>query len=83
MSFNGEIEGEELRAHLAQRYGFRARTLYTLDQGVTLLRRDDGPSWVARVFNERPAAAVAGEDALEARRLADVLAARVRQRLGS
>lgn len=44
------IAAEDLRGHLAQHYGFHAHTLYTLDQDVTLLRRDHGPSWVARVF---------------------------------
>lgn len=62
MVLDGQVEAEELRAHLAKQYGFRAHTLYTLDQGVTLLRRDDGPSWVARVFApQRPRAAVAGD----------------------
>ena len=55
-------EAEELRSHLAERYGFRAHTLYTLDQDVVLMRRDDGPSWVARIFpEERPLAAVQGD----------------------
>ena len=55
-------EAEELRSHLAERYGFRAHTLYTLDQDVVLLRRDDGPNWVARVFPaERPLEAVEGD----------------------
>lgn len=58
----GGVEPEELRAHLAAHYGFRAHTLYALDQDVTLLRRDDGPSWVARVFGpQRPRAAVEGD----------------------
>ncbi len=58
-------EAEELRSHIAERYGFRAHTLYTLDQDVTLLRRDDGPSWVARVFSpERARAAVEGDAAV-------------------
>jgi Ser/Thr protein kinase RdoA (MazF antagonist) len=56
------VEPEDVRSHLAERYGFRAQTLYALDQGVTLLRRDDGPNWVARVFPpERPLAAVEGD----------------------
>lgn len=58
----GGVEPEELRAHLAQHYGFRAHTVYALDQDVTLLRRDDGPSWVARVFGpQRPRATVEGD----------------------
>lgn len=57
-------EAEELRAHLAERYGFRAHTLFNFDQDVVLLRRDGGPSWVARVFGpERPLAAVEGDAA--------------------
>ena len=59
------MEPEALRSHLAERYGFRAHTLYTLDQDVILLRRDDGPSWVARVFGPgRAAAAVEGDAAV-------------------
>lgn len=59
------MEAEELRSHLAERYGFRAHTLFTFDQDVVLLRRDDGPSWVARVFGpERPRAAVEGDAAV-------------------
>jgi Ser/Thr protein kinase RdoA (MazF antagonist) len=55
-------EPEELRSHLAERYGFRAHTLFTFDQDVILLRRDSGPSWVARVFPEsRPLTAVEGD----------------------
>jgi Ser/Thr protein kinase RdoA (MazF antagonist) len=41
---------EELRSHIAERYGFRAHTLFSFDQDVGLLRRDEGPSWVARTF---------------------------------
>jgi len=53
---------EELRSHLAERYGFRAHTLFRFDEDVVLLRRDDGPSWVARVFGpEREPAAVEGD----------------------
>ena len=43
-------EAEELLAHLAERYGFRAQTLFSFDQDVVLLRREDGPNWVVRVF---------------------------------
>lgn len=58
-------EAEELRSHLAERYGFRAHTLYTLEQDVILLRRDDGPSWVARVFGPaRSPVAVEGDAAI-------------------
>jgi hypothetical protein len=53
---------EELRSHLVERYGFRAHTLFNFDEGVTLLRRDGGPSWVARVFGpQRDPGAVAGD----------------------
>jgi Ser/Thr protein kinase RdoA (MazF antagonist) len=41
---------EELRAHLVDRYGIRVQAMLTLDQDVILMRRSDGPSWVARVF---------------------------------
>ena len=59
------MEAEELRSHLAERYGFRAHTLFTFDQDVMLLRRDDGPSWVARTFGpQRPRAAVEGDAAV-------------------
>ena len=75
-------DAEVLRSHLAERYGFRAPTLYKLDQDVVLLRRDEGPNWVARVFPaERPLAAV--EDAADARRLARMLAERIRASLDS
>jgi Ser/Thr protein kinase RdoA (MazF antagonist) len=58
-------EPEELRSHLAERYGFRAHTLFTFDEDVILLRRDGGPSWVARVFGpQRPLAAVEGDAAV-------------------
>ncbi|HEX3802274.1 MAG TPA: phosphotransferase [Solirubrobacteraceae bacterium] len=52
-------EAEELVAHIAERYDFRAQTLFTFDQDVVLLRRDDGPNWVARIFPpQRPRARV-------------------------
>jgi Ser/Thr protein kinase RdoA (MazF antagonist) len=56
------VEAEQLRSHLVERYGFRAHTLFTFDEDVILLRRDDGPSWVARVFGpQRPLAVVEGD----------------------
>ncbi|MGH2861458.1 MAG: phosphotransferase enzyme family protein [Solirubrobacteraceae bacterium] len=56
---------EELRAHLAERYGFRAHTLFSFDQDVVLLRRADGPSWVARVFGpQRSTESVRGDAAI-------------------
>jgi Ser/Thr protein kinase RdoA (MazF antagonist) len=55
-------EPEELQAHLSQQYGIRVQAMLTLDQDVTLLRRSDGPNWVARVFSaDRAAAAVEGD----------------------
>lgn len=58
-------DAEALRSHLLERYGFHARTLFTFDQDVVLLRRDDGPSWVARVFPpRRPLAAAQGDAAI-------------------
>ncbi len=58
-------EPEALRTHLVERYGFHAHTLFTFDQDVVLLRRDDGPNWVARVFPpRRRLAAVQGEAAI-------------------
>jgi Ser/Thr protein kinase RdoA (MazF antagonist) len=56
---------EALRVHLVERYGFHAQTQFTFDQDVVLMRRDDGPSWVARVFPpERPVSAVEGDAAI-------------------
>jgi hypothetical protein len=58
------LEPGELRSHLAERYGFRADTLFTFDEDVVLLRREDGASWVARVFGPQPRAAVEGAAAV-------------------
>jgi Ser/Thr protein kinase RdoA (MazF antagonist) len=56
---------EALRVHLVERYGFHTQTQFTFDQDVVLMRRDDGPSWVARVFPpERPVSAVEGDAAI-------------------
>jgi Ser/Thr protein kinase RdoA (MazF antagonist) len=56
---------EALRVHLVERYGFHAQTQFTFDQDVVLMRRDDGPSWVARVFPaERPISSVEGDAAI-------------------
>lgn len=53
---------EELRAHLADRYGIRVSAMLTLDQEVILMRRSDGPNWVARIFPaQRPLAEVEGD----------------------
>ena len=59
------MEAEELRAHVAERYGFRAHTLFSFDQDVVLLRGGGGPSLVARVFGPaRQRAAVEGDAAV-------------------
>lgn len=46
------MQPEELRSHLAERYGFRAHALYILDQDVILLRPSAAPpitaDWRAR-----------------------------------
>jgi Ser/Thr protein kinase RdoA (MazF antagonist) len=56
------LSAEELRSHIAERYGFRAHTLFNFDEDVVLLRRDGGPSWVARVFGpQRRRTAVEGD----------------------
>lgn len=53
---------EELRAHLVDRYGIHVHAMLTLDQDVILMRRRDGPNWIARVFPaERPVEAVTGD----------------------
>jgi len=41
---------EELRAHLVDLYGIHVQAMLTFDQDVILMRRSDGPNWVARVF---------------------------------
>ncbi len=41
---------EELRAHLVDLYGIHVQAMLTLDQDVILMRRSDGPNWIARVF---------------------------------
>jgi len=56
------VDVEELRAHLADRYGIRVSAMLTLDQDVILMRRTDGPNWVARAFPaERPLEEVEGD----------------------
>jgi Ser/Thr protein kinase RdoA (MazF antagonist) len=53
---------EELRAHLVDLYGIHVQAMLTLDQDVILMRRSDGPNWIARVFSEiRPLQAVRGD----------------------
>lgn len=55
-------EIEDLRMHLADRYGFRAQATFAFDRDVVLLRPDRGPSWVVRIFPpERPLAAIEGD----------------------
>jgi Ser/Thr protein kinase RdoA (MazF antagonist) len=53
-----------LAAHLGNRYGIDIARITELDSAVFRIDRRDGPSWVARVFDGRPAADVAGEAAL-------------------
>lgn len=51
-----------LAKHLEERYGIAVIEVTELDVGVLHARRDDGPSWVARVFPEsRPLDAVQGD----------------------
>jgi Ser/Thr protein kinase RdoA (MazF antagonist) len=53
---------EELRAHLVDHYGIHVQAMLTLDQDVILMRRSDGPNWVARVFaSSRPVEAANGD----------------------
>jgi Ser/Thr protein kinase RdoA (MazF antagonist) len=52
---------QEIRAHVADRYGFRAHTVLSFDQDVSLLRRDGGPNWVVRVFPAGRRTAVQGD----------------------
>lgn len=46
-------DAELLRRHLTDRYGISVTAMLTLDQDVVLMRRSDGPSWVARWFAAR------------------------------
>jgi Ser/Thr protein kinase RdoA (MazF antagonist) len=61
VSVSAADPAEEIRAHLSGRYEFRAHSVLNLDQDVWLLRRDSGPSWVARVFPAGRRAAVEGD----------------------
>ncbi|HTW11562.1 MAG TPA: phosphotransferase [Solirubrobacteraceae bacterium] len=57
-----DVDVEELRAHLAAQYGIRVEAMLTLDESVVLMRRTDGPNWVARVFPpSRPLSAVSAD----------------------
>src|SRR5262245_6325952 len=63
-----------IRAHLERQYGVRVRAVTSLDVGVHRIDRDDGPSWVARVFHDdRPIERTRSDAAL----LAQVAAADV------
>jgi Ser/Thr protein kinase RdoA (MazF antagonist) len=48
--FGSPLPQERLQSHLVSRYGIRVTKVAPLDAGVFLIRRSDGPSWVARRF---------------------------------
>jgi Ser/Thr protein kinase RdoA (MazF antagonist) len=55
-------EIEELQAHLANRYGFHAKTVFALEDDVILMRDAGDRRWVLRVFPaRRPRVAVEGD----------------------
>ena len=64
--FGSPLPQVRLRSHLESRYGIEVTEATRLDAGVFLLRRSDGPSWVARQFP-------AGRSEQAARGDADVL----------
>jgi Ser/Thr protein kinase RdoA (MazF antagonist) len=56
------VDVEQLRAHLVDHYGIHVQAMLTLDEDVVLMRRSDGPNWVARVFpSSRPVEATHGD----------------------
>ncbi len=56
---------DRLRSHLEDRYGIGVAAITELDTAVFRIDRDDGPSWVARVFPaERPLEGVEGDAAI-------------------
>jgi Ser/Thr protein kinase RdoA (MazF antagonist) len=60
-----QIGAERLAEHLEDTYGFAARRHASLDQDVFRFDRDEGPSWVARVFpTNRAYADVLGDAAI-------------------
>lgn len=53
---------DDVRAHLADTYGFRAEAVFSFEDDVLLVRDGSERRWVARVFpSERPLAAVEGD----------------------
>jgi Ser/Thr protein kinase RdoA (MazF antagonist) len=48
--FGSPLPQVRLQSHLESRYGIEVTETTRLDAGVFLLRRSDGPSWVARRF---------------------------------
>jgi Ser/Thr protein kinase RdoA (MazF antagonist) len=55
-------DGDRLAAHLHEVYGIRVAEIVELDLGVFRVDREDGPSWVARLFaSARPLALVHGD----------------------
>jgi Ser/Thr protein kinase RdoA (MazF antagonist) len=60
-----QIDVERLAEHLEGTYGFAVRQHVSLDQDVVRFDRDEGPSWVARVFpTNRAYADVLGDAAI-------------------
>lgn len=56
---------DDLGPHLERRYGIRVSSVTQLDSGVFRVDRNDGPSWIARVFPpERRLDAVEGDAAV-------------------
>ncbi len=56
---------DDLRAHLADTYGFRAKAVFAFEDDVVLMRDGEDRAWIARVFAaERPLAAVEGDAAI-------------------
>jgi Ser/Thr protein kinase RdoA (MazF antagonist) len=55
-------EIEDLQAHLVDRYGFHAKTVFSFEDDVVLVRDAADRRWIARVFpSNRPFAAVDGD----------------------
>jgi Ser/Thr protein kinase RdoA (MazF antagonist) len=56
---------DDLRAHLADTYGFRAQAVFSFEDDVVLVRDASDRRWIARVFPaERPVGAVEGDVAI-------------------
>jgi Ser/Thr protein kinase RdoA (MazF antagonist) len=59
------MSNERLGSHLEDRYGIRVTATTELDAGVFRVDRDEGPSWVARVFPaSRPLAGIEEDAAI-------------------